>query len=84
MVPYLRYAPNTLLMVEGYAGQGSEQEQFLHARDRARLVRRYLMDRFGLKPNFVGAIPMGAAPSVRSGVSGKASLWFSFQRSSDG
>lgn len=61
MVPYLRYAPNTLLMVEGYASQGSEQEQFLHARGRARLVRRYLIDRFGLKPNFVGAIPMGAA-----------------------
>ncbi len=68
MVPYLRYAPNTLLMVEGYAGQGSEQEQFLHARNRARLVRRYLIDRFGLKPSFVGAIPMGgAAPSVPPG-----------------
>jgi phospholipid/cholesterol/gamma-HCH transport system substrate-binding protein len=68
MVPMLRYAPNTLLIVEGYAGQGSESEQFLRSRDRARLVRRHLIDRFGLKPNFVGAIPMGAVAS--SGPSG--------------
>ncbi len=64
MVPFLRYAPNTLLMVEGYSGRGSEQERFLLARDRARLVRRYLVDRFGLKPNFVGAIPMVDAASA--------------------
>jgi phospholipid/cholesterol/gamma-HCH transport system substrate-binding protein len=75
MVPFLRYSPNTLLMVEGYSGAGDEPEQFLRSRDRARLVRRHLIDRFGLKPNFVGAIPMGAVPSsdppneIREGVS---------------
>ena len=63
VAPFLRYAPNTLLMVEGYAGQGDETEQFLVSRDRARLVRRYLIDRFGLKPNYVGAMPMGAVAS---------------------
>lgn len=70
MVPYLRYAPNTLLVVEGYAGRDSATEQFLHSRDRARLIRRYLIDRFGLKPNFVGAIAMGAVAS--SGPSGES------------
>jgi phospholipid/cholesterol/gamma-HCH transport system substrate-binding protein len=63
IVSYLRYAPNTLLIVEGYAAQGSEPEQFLRSRDRALLVRRHLIDRFGLKSNYVGAIPMGAVPS---------------------
>ena len=63
IAPYLRYAPNTLLMVEGFSGQGEETEQFLLSRDRARLVRRYLIERFGLKPNYVGAMPMGAVAS---------------------
>jgi len=69
VAPYLRYAPNTVLMVEGYSGQGDETEQYLRSRDRARLVRRYLIDRFGLKPNYVGAMPMGAVAS--SGPSGQ-------------
>lgn len=64
MVPYLRHSPNTLLMVEGYATGGTETERFIRSRDRAQLVRRYLIDRFGLKPNFVGAMPMGALPPV--------------------
>jgi len=67
MTPYLRLAPNTLLMVEGYAMEGAETERFLRSRDRAQHVRRYLIDRFGLKPNFVGALPMGAdAPAGQS------------------
>lgn len=71
MTPYLRLAPNTLLMVEGYAMEGSETDRFLRSRDRAQHVRRYLVDRFGLKPNFVGALPMGAdapAGQKREGV----------------
>ncbi len=59
--PYLRYAANTPMIIEGYASQGSTQEQFLKARDRARAVRRYLLERFSLKPQYVGAIPLGAA-----------------------
>jgi phospholipid/cholesterol/gamma-HCH transport system substrate-binding protein len=61
--PYLRIAANTPLMVEGYAGQGTAQEQFLRSRERARLVRRYLIDRFDLKPSYIGAVPMGAVKS---------------------
>jgi phospholipid/cholesterol/gamma-HCH transport system substrate-binding protein len=71
VAPYLPYAPNTLLVVEGYSGQGEGPEQYLLSRDRARMVRRYLIERFGLKPNYIGAIPMGvatsAAPSGQSG-----------------
>ena len=61
MGPYLRYVPNALLMVEGYAAKSAQHEQFLRSRDRGRMVRTYLLDRFGLKPNYVGAIPMGSA-----------------------
>ncbi|MGE5489499.1 MAG: MlaD family protein [bacterium] len=62
-VPYLKYAADTPLIVEGYASQGTEEEQFLRSRDRARLVRSYLVTRFGLKPQYVGAIPLGAVRS---------------------
>jgi phospholipid/cholesterol/gamma-HCH transport system substrate-binding protein len=68
VAPYLRYAPNTVLMVEGYSGQGDETQQYLLSRDRARLVRRFLIDRFGLKANYVGAMPMGAIASLGSPV----------------
>jgi phospholipid/cholesterol/gamma-HCH transport system substrate-binding protein len=63
IAPYLRLSPNTLLMVEGYAGQGTEEERLLKSRDRARYVRRYLVDRFALKPNYTGAMPMGGVKS---------------------
>jgi len=58
--PYLRYAADTPLFVEGYASQGNADEQFLRSRDRARLVRAYLISRFGLKPQYVGSMPLGA------------------------
>lgn len=71
LAPYLRYAPNTPLMIEGYAGAGEEADQFLRSRDRAQLVRRYLVSRFGLNPRYVGAMPMGGVSA--SGVGAK--LW---------
>lgn len=61
--PYLRYAADTPLFIEGYASQGSADQQFLHSRDRARLVRAYLISRFGLKPQYVGSMPLGAVRS---------------------
>jgi phospholipid/cholesterol/gamma-HCH transport system substrate-binding protein len=63
MIPYLRYAPNTLIIVEGYSSQGTEDLQFLHSRERARLVREHLIRRFGLKPAYTGAVPMGGVRS---------------------
>jgi hypothetical protein len=50
-------------MIEGYAAEGAEQQQFLRSRERARMVRQYLLDRFDLKPTYVGAVPMGAVRS---------------------
>ncbi len=73
IMPYLRLSPNTLLIVEGYAGGGSEQEQFLRSRERALMIRRHLVQRFDLKSNYVGAMPMGA---VKSSWEGVAIVWF--------
>ncbi len=61
--PYLRYSANTPLIVEGYASEGAASDQFLRSRDRARAVRRYLVDRFDLKVQYIGAMPMGAVRS---------------------
>ena len=74
LAPYLAQAPNTLLIIEGYWGHGDETEQYLRSRDRARLVRRVLIDRFGLKSNYVGVMPLGAGlppeapPQFRDGI----------------
>jgi phospholipid/cholesterol/gamma-HCH transport system substrate-binding protein len=67
IAPYLRFAPNTLMMIEGYASAGSELEQFLASRDRAQIVRQYLVDRFGLDGKYVGAMPMGGVRSEGAG-----------------
>lgn len=63
VTPYLRYAPNTPMMVEGYASEGPEAARFLRSRDRAQVVRRYIIDRFGLNARYVGVVPMGGVAS---------------------
>lgn len=63
MAAFLHLIPNTPVVVEGYAARGAEHQQFLDSRERARKVRRYLIDRFGLKPSYVGMVPMGAVKS---------------------
>ena len=67
MAASLHLIPNTPVVVEGYAAEGAPAQQFLNSRDRALKVRRYLMDRFGLKPNWVGIAPMGAVKSSAPG-----------------
>lgn len=71
VTPYLRFAPTTPMVVEGYAGEGTEAERFLRSRERAYLVREYIVSRFGLNTRYVGAIPMGGVSS--SGPAGE--LW---------
>ncbi|HPQ16093.1 MAG TPA: hypothetical protein PLP04_12740, partial [Bryobacteraceae bacterium] len=73
IAPYLKLSPNTLLFVEGYASGGSREEQFLRSRERARMIRRYLVQRFDLKGNYVGAIPMD---NVKSDWEGVSIVWF--------
>lgn len=63
MADFLRYAKNNAIMVEGYASEGTVEEQFLRSLDRAGKVRTYLIERFKLNPNYVGVMPLGTVKS---------------------
>jgi hypothetical protein len=56
-------------MVEGYAQQGTPDEQYLRSRTRALLVRDYLVGTFHLDPQGTGAMPLSADST---GAPGKA------------
>jgi phospholipid/cholesterol/gamma-HCH transport system substrate-binding protein len=59
MATFLGFPSDSPLVVEGYAEEGSGDERFLRARDRAALVREYIISRFHLDPNRVGLVPLG-------------------------
>ena len=60
MAKFLQFAEDTAVIVEGYASAGTLDEQFLLSRERAMKVRDYLIGKFGLSAEYVGAMPMGA------------------------
>lgn len=60
MAPFLRYPPKTPFVVEGYAGAGTSDEQFVLSRIRALQVRDYLVRKFGLDAGHVATMPLGA------------------------
>jgi phospholipid/cholesterol/gamma-HCH transport system substrate-binding protein len=60
MAPFLGYLPGGVLMVEGYAQGGTQDEQFLIARARAAIVRDYLIGKFHFEPRATGLMPLGA------------------------
>lgn len=60
IAPYLSQLPDGVLMVEGYAQEGSRTEQHLTSRTRASIVREYLLEKFGLRPDATGLMPLGA------------------------
>jgi hypothetical protein len=47
-------------VVEGYAQAVTNDQRFLLSRTRAKLVRDYIVGKFGLDPNYVAMMPMGA------------------------
>jgi phospholipid/cholesterol/gamma-HCH transport system substrate-binding protein len=60
IAPFLGHLPDGVLMVEGYAQRGSEDERFLLARTRAAAVRDYLIGKFALDPRSTGVMPLGS------------------------
>jgi phospholipid/cholesterol/gamma-HCH transport system substrate-binding protein len=58
--PYLEHVASGIVIVEGYAQQGTRDEQYLRSRARASLVRDYLIAKFNLDPQSTGAIPLSA------------------------
>lgn len=67
MAGFLPYLPNKPLMVEGYCNQGTPAEQYRESEERASAVRDYLMQRFELKPQYTGAMPLGDSPPEKAG-----------------
>lgn len=61
MSQFVRYPHTSPLVVEGYAEEPTGDERYLISRDRAQLVREYLVSKFGLDTNYVAIMPMGAA-----------------------
>ena len=56
---YLDRAASGVLMIEGYVQAGTRDELYLRSRVRASLVRDYLIGKYGLTPQTVGAMPLG-------------------------
>jgi phospholipid/cholesterol/gamma-HCH transport system substrate-binding protein len=56
----IRYPRNSPIVVEGYAGKGTPEEQYLRSYERAANAREYLVEKFHLNPNYVGIMPMSA------------------------
>ena len=60
MTTYLRYVPANPIVVEGYATDGTVGERFRLSRQRAGIVREYLLGRYGLMPQNTGYIALGS------------------------
>jgi phospholipid/cholesterol/gamma-HCH transport system substrate-binding protein len=60
MTTYLRHVPANPIVVEGYAMEGTLGERYRLSRQRAGLVREYLVGRYGLMPQNTGYIALGS------------------------
>ena len=60
IAPYLEHVASGIVIVEGYAQQGTRDEQFLRSRTRASMVRDHLIAKFDLDPQATGAMPLSA------------------------
>jgi outer membrane protein OmpA-like peptidoglycan-associated protein len=68
MAEFVKYPRTSPFVVEGYAQEVTGDERFLLSRARAQVVRDYLVERFGLNPNYVATMAMGSeAPGSPSG-----------------
>lgn len=70
MTELLTHPRNGPLMIEGFTGSGTAAQQFLTSRRRATRVQAYLIDRFHLRPAYVGLVAMGAEP-IPAGLPGQ-------------
>ena len=60
IAPYMEHVASGIVIVEGYAQQGTRDEQYLRSRTRASMVRDYLIAKFHLDPQATGAMPLSA------------------------
>jgi phospholipid/cholesterol/gamma-HCH transport system substrate-binding protein len=62
MAEMLRYPKDTPLVVEGYAAGATRDSRFRAAAERSRLVREYIITRYGWSPTLVASMPLGEQP----------------------
>ena len=60
MATYLRYVPANPMVIEGYATEGTLGDRYRLSRQRAGIVREYLLGRYGLAPQNTGYIALGS------------------------
>ena len=70
MAELLNFPRNGPIMVEGFAGEGTPAQQYLAGRRRAVRVQGYIIERFHLRPAYVGVVSMGAEPSDKASPGG--------------
>ena len=58
MTTFLEHVPTNPLVIEGYAAEGTEGDRYRVSRQRAGIVREYLLGRFGLTPQNTGYIAL--------------------------
>jgi phospholipid/cholesterol/gamma-HCH transport system substrate-binding protein len=59
MATYLEYLPANPIVIEGYATAGTTPDRFRLARQRAAIVRAYVLGRYELPPQNVGYMALG-------------------------
>jgi phospholipid/cholesterol/gamma-HCH transport system substrate-binding protein len=60
MTTFMRYLPTNPIVVEGYATEGTVGEQYQLSRQRAGIVREYVLGKYGLQPQHTGYIALGS------------------------
>lgn len=63
VAPFLERLAGGVLMIEGYAQGGTEDERYLASRARAAAVRDYLSGKFHLDARSTGIMPLGDRPA---------------------
>ena len=58
MTTFVRHLPSNPLVIEGYATEGTVGERYRLSRQRAGIVREYVLGRFGLMPQHTGFIAL--------------------------
>jgi phospholipid/cholesterol/gamma-HCH transport system substrate-binding protein len=67
VAPVVDSLPGHLVIVEGYSGTGSPDQQFVMSRRRANLVREYIEAHFHIVHSDVGIVPLRDKPPPSSG-----------------
>lgn len=76
MAEFLRYPRNSPIMIEGYAGEGSLDEIYVHSQERATLVKQYLVRKFQLNAGYVGVMPISPVEPDRQNWDGVSLVLF--------